>query len=414
MKNWLTQMLALRSSDASSTEELIELTERYSAHNYAPLDVMIRSGEGAWVEDVEGNQYLDFLSAYSALNFGHRNPRITKAAHQQLDTLTLVSRAFYAENVGYLCKELAELCGKEKVLVMNSGAEAVETAVKAARKWGYEVKGIPEDRAEILVCRENFHGRTTTIVGFSTSDDSRRGFGPFPAGFRAIEHGNAAALEEAITEHTAAVLFEPIQGEAGIIIPPDGYLQAVREICSRRNILMIADEIQTGLCRTGKIFACEHEGVEPDIYILAKSLGGGIVPVSAIAADEDVMKVFTPGTHGSTLGGNPFACAIAREVIALIKEEKPHERSAELGAYGLDRLRAMKLSKVKEIRGRGLWFGIDIDPAAGKAKDFCKKLKYEGVLAKDTRGYTIRVAPPLTISKSDLDLGLDKLEKVLS
>jgi ornithine--oxo-acid transaminase len=397
-----------------NSKELIALTEQYAAHNYAPLEVMLRSGDGAWVEDVDGKRYLDFLAAYGALNFGHRNPRLLKVAHEQLDTLTLTSRAFFSEGFALACKDLAALCGKDKVLLMNSGAEAVETAVKAVRKWGYEVKGIPHDRAEIIVCRENFHGRTTTIVGFSTADESRTGFGPFAGGFRAVDFGDAAALEDAISENTAGVIFEPIQGEAGIIIPPDGYLAAIREICTRRNVLMVADEIQSGLCRAGKVFACDHEGVTPDIYILAKSLGGGIVPVSAIAANDEVMKVFTPGTHGSTFGGNPFACAITREVVALIREERPHERSAELGAYGLQRLRDMKLGAVTEIRGRGLWFGIDVDPAAGKAKDFCKKLKSEGVLCKDTRVQTIRVAPPLTISKADLDLGLEKMAKVLA
>jgi ornithine--oxo-acid transaminase len=397
-----------------NSKELIELTERYAAHNYAPLEVMLRSGDGVWVEDVDGKRYLDFLAAYGALNFGHKNPRLLKVAHQQLDILTLTSRAFFSESFALACKDLAALCGKDKVLLMNSGAEAVETAVKAVRKWGYEVKGIPQDRAEIIVCRENFHGRTTTIVGFSTADDSRAGFGPFAAGFRVVDFGDATALEDAISENTAGVIFEPIQGEAGIIIPPDGYVAAVREICTRRHVLMVADEIQSGLCRAGKIFACDHEGVKPDIYILAKSLGGGIVPVSAIAADEEVMKVFTPGTHGSTFGGNPLACAIMREVVALIREERPHDHSAELGAYGLQLLKSMKLGVVTEIRGRGLWFGIDIDPAAGKAKDFCKKLKYEGVLCKDTRFQTIRVAPPLTISKADLDLGLERMAKVLA
>lgn len=398
---------------AMNSKALIDLTEQYSAHNYAPLEVVLRSGDGAWVEDVDGKRYLDFLAAYSALNFGHRNPRLLKVAHQQLETLTLTSRAFFSEAFALACRDLALLCGKDKVLFMNSGAEAVETAVKAVRKWGYEVKGIPHDRAEIVVCRDNFHGRTTTIVGFSTSDESRAGFGPFASGFRVVDHGDAAALEAAITENTAGVIFEPIQGEAGIIIPPVGYVAAVREICTRRNVLMVADEIQSGLCRTGRVFACDHENVQPDMYILAKSLGGGIVPVSAIAANDEIMNVFTPGTHGSTFGGNPLASAIVREVVALIREEKPEDRSAELGAYGMERLKGMKLGVVTEIRGSGLWFGIDIDPAAGKAKDFCKKLKYEGVLCKDTRQQTIRIAPPLTLSREDLDTGLGKIAAVL-
>jgi ornithine--oxo-acid transaminase len=403
----------VKHDDYTRSHELIEMTEAHSAQNYAPLEVVIRSGQNAWVEDVDGHRYIDFLSAYSALNFGHQNPRIAKVAHQQLDTLTLVSRAFYADTVAYLCKELSELCGMDKVLLMNSGAEAVETAVKAIRKWGYEVKHIPENRAEILVFKDNFHGRTTTIVGFSTSAMSQKGFGPFTGGFKAVEYGNPAAVEDAINEYTAGIIFEPILGEGGVIIPPTGFLKNLREICTRRNVLMVADEIQTGLCRTGKVFACEHENVKPDMYILGKSLGGGIIPISCVAAKTEVMKVFTPGTHGSTFGGNPFACAIAREVIAIINEEKPHERATELGAHALKRLQAMKSRVVKEVRGRGLMIGIDIDPAAGTAKDFCKKIKYAGVLCKDTRMQTIRLAPPLTISRQDFDLALDRIIQVL-
>ena len=395
------------------TKVLIQQTETFAAHNYAPLPVAIKSGKGVWVEDVDGHRYLDFLSAYGALNFGHCNERIAAAARQQLDTLTLTSRAFFSEAFADLAKDLALFCRKDKVLVMNSGAEAVETSIKAARKWAYDVKGIAENQAEILTCDGNFHGRTTTIVSFSSSDESRRGFGPYTPGFVSVAYGDAAAIEAGITPRTAGVMVEPIQGEGGVIIPPDGYLREVRELCSKHNILFIADEIQTGMCRTGKVFACDHENVEPDILILAKSLGGGIVPISSIAANDEIMKVFTPGTHGSTFGGSPFACAIAREVIALINEEKPHERAAELGAYAVARLRAMKSKIVKEVRGRGLMIGIDIDPAAGTAKDFCKKLKYEGLLCKDTRMQTLRVAPPLTITKEELDLGLEKFEKVL-
>ena len=404
---------AVQHDDYMKSRELIDMTEHFSAQNYAPLEVVIRSGQNAWVEDVDGHRYIDCLSAYSALNFGHQNPRITKVAHQQLDTLTLVSRAFYADSVAYCCKELSELCGMDKVLLMNSGAEAVETAVKAVRKWGYEVKGIPQNRAEIIVFNDNFHGRTTTIVGFSTSPLSQKGFGPFSGGFKAIQYGHVAAFEDAINENTAGVIFEPILGEGGVIIPPAGFIKNLREICTRRNVLMVADEIQTGLCRTGKVFACEHEGVQPDMYILGKSLGGGIIPISCIAANKELMKVFTPGTHGSTFGGNPFACAIAREVIALIREEKPHEKAAELGAHALQRLQAMKSKVVTAIRGKGLMIGFDIDPKAGTAKDFCKKIKYAGVLCKDTRVQTIRLAPPLTISKQDLDLALDRIIKVM-
>lgn len=399
---------------SKGSQELIELTEKYSAHNYAPLDVVLRSGEGAWVEDVDGHRYLDLLSAYSALNFGHKNPRIIKVAHQQLETLTLVSRAFFAETFAYLCQELADLCGMQKVLLMNSGAEAVETAIKAARRWGYDVKNIPHDKAEIVVFSDSFHGRTTTIVGFSSSLENRRGFGPFSEGFKIVEFGNLAALEEAITENTAGVIFEPILGEGGVIIPPNGFLKTLREICTRRKILMIADEIQTGLCRTGKVFACQHEDVVPDMYILGKSLGGGIVPISAVVANNEIMNVFTPGSHGSTFGGNPFACAIAREVVALIKEEKPHEKAAALGAYFVEQLKSLRLGCVEQIRGRGLMIGLDIDPAGGSAKDFCKKLKYEGILCKDTRTQTIRVAPPLIISKDDLDWALERFAKVLT
>ena len=395
------------------TKRFIEKTEAHAAHNYAPLPIVIKSAKGVWVTDVDGHRYLDFLSAYSALNFGHCNDRIAKVAHAQLDTLTLTSRAFYSEQFALLAEDLATFCRKDKVLVMNSGAEAVETSIKAARRWAYDVKKIPEDKAEIITCDGNFHGRTTTIVSFSTSEDSRRAFGPYTPGFTSVPFGDADAVEAAITPHTAAVMVEPIQGEGGVIIPPDGYLSQVREICTRYNVLLIADEIQTGMCRTGKIFACDHENVVPDIVILAKSLGGGISPISCIAANDAVMHVFSPGSHGSTMGGNPFACAIAREVIAIVHEEKPHERAAELGAYAVERLRAMRSPIVTEVRGRGLLIGIDIDPAAGTAKDFCKKLKYEGLLCKDTRMQTLRVAPPLIITKEELDLGLEKFERVL-
>ena len=400
--------------NSMKTQDIIELTEKYSAHNYAPLPVVISSAEGVWVTDVEGNRYLDLLSAYSALNFGHRNPRITSVAHRQLDTLTLTSRAVYSENFGLFCRELAGLCRKDKVLPMNSGAEAVETAIKATRKWGYEIKGIPQDKAEIIVCQDNFHGRTVAIVGFSTSDESKRGFGPFTGGFRVVKHGSIDAIREAITPNTAGVLFEPILGEGGYIIPPDGYLRDLRALCSEQNVLMIADEIQTGLCRTGRIFACDHEGVAPDIFILGKSLGGGIIPLSAIAANDEIMKVFTPGTHGSTFGGNPLASAIGREIVALINEEKPHERAAELGAYVLERMQAMQLSAVTAIRARGLMIGIDVDPRRGKAKDFCKALLKEGIICKDTRVQSIRVAPPLCITKEDLDWALERFERILA
>ena len=396
------------------TQEFIDLTEKFSAHNYAPLPVVLSSAEGAWVTDVEGRRYLDLLSAYSALNFGHRNARITAAAHRQLDALTLTSRAVYSENFALFCQELATLCKKDKVLPMNSGAEAVETAIKATRKWGYEVKGIPPDKAEIIVCKNNFHGRTIAIVGFSTSEESRNGFGPFTRGFKVVEHGSIEAVKNAITPNTAGVLFEPILGEGGYIIPPEGFLKDLRAVCSQHNVLMIADEIQTGLCRTGEIFACDHEGVTPDIFILGKSLGGGIIPLSAIAADDAVMNVFTPGSHGSTFGGNPLASAIGREVIALIREEEPHKKAAELGSYIVERISAMNVTAVTAVRARGLMVGIDVDMKRGKAKDFCKALLNEGVICKDTRVQSIRAAPPVCISKDDLDWALERFERVLA
>jgi ornithine--oxo-acid transaminase len=396
------------------TQEFIDLTEKFSAHNYAPLPVVLSSAEGAWVTDVEGRRYLDLLSAYSALNFGHRNARITAAAVRQLDALTLTSRAVYSENFALFCQELATLCKKDKVLPMNSGAEAVETAIKATRKWGYEVKGIPSDKAEIIVCKDNFHGRTIAIVGFSTSEESRKGFGPFTGGFKVVEHGSIEAVKNAITPHTAGVLFEPILGEGGYIIPPEGFLKDLRAVCSEHNVLMIADEIQTGLCRTGEIFACDHEGVIPDIFVLGKSLGGGIMPLSAIAADDAVMNVFTPGSHGSTFGGNPLASAIGREVIALIREEEPHKKAAELGSYIIERISAMNVTAVTAVRARGLMVGIDVDMKRGKAKDFCKALLNEGVICKDTRVQSIRVAPPLCVSKDDLDWALERFERVLA
>jgi ornithine--oxo-acid transaminase len=396
------------------SQALIDLTEKFSANNYAPLPVVIRNGEGVWLEDVEGKRYIDFLSAYSSLNFGHRHPRIIKAAKAQLDKLTIISRAFYAEEIAHLCKELSDLSGKEKVLLMNTGAEAVETAIKVVRKWGYECKGVPDGQAEIIVFNGNFHGRTSTIVGFSSSELSRKGFGPFAPGFKLVPYGDINAVEAAITKNTVAVLVEPILGEGGVIIPPDGFLKGIRELCTKHSALMIADEIWTGLGRTGRLFCCEYEGVIPDMYLLAKSLGGGIVPISAVMANNEIMKVLTPGSHGSTLGGNPFACAIAREVLSIIREEKPQERAAELGAYMLARLQDMKSKYITAIRGRGLMLGIDIDPAAGTAKDFCKKLQYQGVLCKDTHVQTIRMAPPLVISKADLDLALERVAKVFA
>jgi ornithine--oxo-acid transaminase len=407
----------LRPADSASTlssQEHISTTEKYSAHNYHPLEVVICRGKGAWVWDVEGKKYLDMLSAYSALNFGHGNDRLLSVARSQLDKLTLTSRAFFNDQLGPMCQELAELCGLDVVLAMNSGAEAVETAIKGARKWGYDVKGVAQDQAEIICFTNNFHGRTTTIVSFSDSKSSRTGFGPFTPGFKLAEYGNIDQLKNAITKNTVGVLIEPIQGEAGILIPPDGYLRQVRELCIANNILMLADEIQTGLCRTGKLFACDHEGVKPDMYIIGKSLGGGIVPISAVIGRRDVMDVFTPGIHGSTFGGNPFACAIAREVIALIKDEEPEKRSQELGLFFVDELRKIKSPKFGEIRGRGLFVGVDIKPEHGSAKKYCLDLKDHGILCKDTRSQTIRFAPPLIIEKAQLEMALDTIAKVFA
>jgi ornithine--oxo-acid transaminase len=391
-------------------QDLIAMTEKYAAHNYAPLPVVLERAVGSLAYDVDGNRYIDMLAAYSALNFGHQNERILAAARKQLDTLTLTSRAFYTEEFALLAKELSAFCKKDQVLLMNSGAEAVETAIKAARKWGYDFKGVPEDRAQIICFEGNFHGRTTTVVGFSTSSESRAGFGPFGGGFTIVPFGDLEAVERAWTPHTVGVLVEPIQGEGGIIIPHEGFLRGLRKLCRDEGILLIADEVQTGLCRTGQIFACDHESVVPDIYILGKSLGGGIVPISAIVADEAVMTVFQPGTHGSTFGGNPFACAIAREVLRLIQDEEPHRNAAHLGEYFVQQLRALNSPVVREVRGRGLLVGVDIAPEFGTGKDYCKRLLKKGILSKDTRRQTIRFAPPLLIDQPLLDEALEKIQ----
>lgn len=395
------------------SREHIRLTEAYSAHNYSPLEVVLARGEGVWVWDVEERRYLDMLSAYSALNFGHGNPRIRAAAHAQLDRLTLTSRAFFNDKLGLVCERLAKLCRLDTVLLMNSGAEAVETAIKAVRKWGYEVKGIPDNTAEIICLDQNFSGRTTTIISFSSSPSARHHFGPFTPGFVVVPYGDITALERAMTSRTVAVLIEPIQGEAGIIVPPAGYLKSVEAACRARNVLLIADEIQTGLCRTGAVFACDHEGVQPDLFTIGKSLGGGILPISAVIGRRDVMAVFTPGTHGSTFGGNPLACAVALEVLSLIADERPHERAAELGAYLLEGLRELKSPRVTAIRGKGLFVGVDIDPSYGPAKGVCHDLLARGVLCKDTRVQTLRLAPPLCIERSELTWAIEQLAAVL-
>ena len=402
------------------TEELIRLTERHSAHNYHPLPVVLATGEGAWVTDVEGKRYLDCLAGYSSLNFGHRHPAIIAAARDQLDRLTLTSRAFHHDRFAEFVTALAGLCGKDMVLPMNTGAEAVETAIKVARKWGYEVKGVAKDQANIIVMENNFHGRTTTIVGFSSDPDAYGGFGPFTPGFRVVKYGSADAIREAIDENTVAVLLEPIQGEAGVYVPPDGYLTAVREICSANRVLFIADEIQSGLGRTGRTFACDHEGVVPDLYLLGKALGGGVIPVSAVAADAEVLGVLKPGQHGSTFGGNPVACAVAIAVIGLLKTGEYQARARELGAFLHERLRELAETRTRHdrpaitaVRGRGLWAGIDIDPELGTGRRICEALMRRGVLAKDTHGSTIRLAPPLVVSKDDLAWAIEQLDHVL-
>ena len=390
-----------------------EQVERYSAHNYHPLPVVLTHGEGAWVTDTEGKRYLDLLSAYSALNFGHRHPRLIDATKLQLDRITLTSRAFHNDQLGAFAQGLSELTGKEMVLPMNSGAEAVETAIKTARKWGYLRKGVAADSARVIVADGNFHGRTTTIVSFSTDPDARDDFGPFTPGFDVVAYGDADALRTAITPDTVAFLDEPIQGEAGVLLPPDGYLSAAREICRVNNFLFIADEIQSGMGRTGKTFAVEWEDVVPDMYVMGKALGGGIYPVSAVAADADILGVFKPGEHGSTFGGNPLGAAIGSEVIAMLKTGEFQERSRVMGDHMLGRLRAEAPSTVAEIRGRGLWAGVQLHPGQESARSRCERLMVDGVLAKDTHETTIRLAPPLVIEQNDLDLAIDKLLKVL-
>ena len=396
------------------TQELLALAERYAAHNYHPLPVVIASGEGAWVTDVEGKRYLDMLAAYSALNFGHRHPRLVEAARAQLELVTLTSRAFHNDTFPVFCRDLAHLANKDMVLTMNTGAEAVETAIKTARRWGYDVKGVAPDRAKIVVADGNFHGRTVTIVGFSDDPSAKAGFGPFTPGFGSVPHGDVEALRTAIDDETVAFLVEPIQGEAGVVVPPEGYLRAVRELCTERGVLLMADEIQSGLGRTGTTFACEHEGVVPDVYILGKALGGGIMPLSAVVADRDVLGVFRPGEHGSTFGGNPLACAIGIEVVDMLREGTYQRRSAELGSWLIAALRHAAAPTVAEVRGRGLWVGIDLVPSAGSARSVCERLMDRGILAKDTHERTIRLAPPLVIDRSDLEWALGQVVDVLS
>jgi ornithine--oxo-acid transaminase len=398
------------------TETAIALTERYAAHNYSPLPVVAASAEGVWITDVDGRRYLDCLAAYSAVNFGHRNPEITATAHAQLDTVTLVSRAFHSDNLGPFCAALAQLCGKDMVLPMNSGAEAVESGLKVARKWGADVKGVPAGQANIIVADNNFHGRTISIVSFSCDPVAREGFGPFTPGFRSVPFGDAAALARAIDDNTVAVLLEPIQGEAGIIVPPDDYLPAVRALCSERNVLMIADEIQSGLARTGYTFACDRWGVVPDVYLLGKALGGGVVPLSAVVADRDILGVLHPGEHGSTFGGNPLATAIGTTVVAMLARGEFQDRSAELGAHLHRRLRGLigcGIQGVVAVRGLGLWAGVDVDPALGTGKEISLRLARRGILVKDTHGSTLRFAPPLVITVREIDWAVDQFAAAL-
>jgi ornithine--oxo-acid transaminase len=395
---------------AAFTASAIALDERYAAHNYSPLPVVAASAEGAWITDVEGRRYLDCLAAYSAVTFGHRNPEITAAAHAQLDRLTLVSRAIHAEGLGQFCAALAALRGKDMVLPMNSGAEAVESALKVARKWGSDVKGIPAGRANIVVADNNFHGRTISIVSFSSDETARSGFGPFTPGFRSVQFGDADALAAAIDEHTVAVLLEPIQGEAGVIVPPNHYLPAVREICTARDVLLIADEIQSGLARTGRTFACDHWTLVPDVYLLGKALGGGVVPLSAVVADRNILH---PGEHGSTFGGNPFAAAIGSTVVSMLARGEFQDRAAHLGARLHSRLEALIGRGVLAVRGKGLWAGVDVDPALSTAKQLSLRLARRGVLVKETHGSTLRIAPPLVITEAETDWVLEQFTEAL-
>jgi ornithine--oxo-acid transaminase len=387
-------------------QALVALENQWGAHNYHPLDVVVERGEGAWVYDLEGNRYLDCLSAYSAVNQGHCHPRILETLREQASRVTLTSRAFHNDQLPLFCEELARFCGMEAVLPMNTGAEAVETAIKAARRWGYRVKGIPDDHAEIIVCENNFHGRTTTIVGFSSEQAYRDGFGPFTPGFVTVRYGDIGTIEGAITPNTCAVLLEPIQCEAGILIPSDGYLSGVSALCRSNNILFLADEIQTGLGRTGKPFACDHESVKPDAYILGKALSGGFYPVSAFVADRRLMDVFDPGSHGSTYGGNPLGCAVARTALRVIQDERLAERSAELGRWFLDELRTIRHPRIKEIRGRGLLLGIELTVPA---RTFCEALMKRGLLCKETHDFVVRIAPPLVVGREDLEWSLEQI-----
>jgi ornithine--oxo-acid transaminase len=396
------------------THPLIDLAETWSAHNYHPLPVVIAKAEGVWVYDPEGHRYMDMLSAYSALNQGHRHPRIIQALKDQADKVTLTSRAFHNELFGPFCEKLCRLAGMEMALLMNSGAEAVETAIKTARKWGYVTKKVPRPKAEIIICENNFHGRTTTIVGMSSEPQYRDDFGPYDGGFRMIPYGDLKALEKAITPHTVAFLVEPIQGEAGILVPLDGYLKSALEVCRRSNVLLVADEIQTGFGRTGKMFCADYDGVKPDLYIVGKALGGGVLPVSGVLGKRDTLGLFRPGDHGSTFGGNPLACAVGLAALDVIVSERLPERALETGAYFMSRLRAMNSPHVQEVRGKGLLIGVEIKEAHGKARPYCEKLMGLGILAKETHDQVIRFAPPLVITREETDWALERIAKVLA
>ncbi len=394
-----------------SSREILNVTEQYGARNYLPLPVVLSRGEGVWVEDPEGNRYMDMLSAYSAMNFGHRHPKIIQALKDQADLISVTSRAFHNDKLGPFTGKLARLTGKEKVLPMNTGAEAVETALKAVRRWAYRKKNIPADKAEVIVCKGNFHGRTITIVSFSSDDSYNKDFGPFTPGFKLIDYGSIDALRKAITPNTAGLLIEPIQGEGGIIIPPEGFLQEAHRLCRENEILFMADEIQTGFGRTGKLFACDWEAVKPDLYILGKALGGGVLPISAIAADDDIMEVFDPGSHGSTFGGNPLACAVAISAMEVLEEEKLVEKSLESGIYFTNELRKIKNPQIVEVRGKGLLIGIELKV---KARSYCEELMKLGILSKETHENVIRFTPPLIAEREELDWALDKIKKVFA
>ncbi len=405
--------MATTAAPGTRTAEFIDLEERYGAHNYHPLDVVIERAEGAWVWDVDGRRYLDCLAAYSAVNQGHCHPRLVRALIEQAERVTLTSRAFRNDQLGRFCQEICELTGFDRMLPMNTGAEAVETAIKAARKWGYTVKGIEDDAAEILVFDGNFHGRTTTIVSFSADPEYRFGFGPFTPGFRILPYGDLEAVREAMHPNVCAVLVEPIQGEAGIVVPPDGFLAGLRELTREHRALLVVDEIQSGLGRTGRLFAYEHDAIRPDIVILGKALSGGMYPVSAILADDEVMGVFHPGEHGSTYGGNPLGVAVAREALKVLVDEGLVERSAELGEHLMEGLLRIESPHVEQIRGRGLWVGLVLKDTAGGARRFCEALQHEGMLCKETHVNVIRIAPPLTVTRDDVDWMLERLERVL-